>query len=186
MPEGDTVDAGVVFADETLEVTFAGQLRRETMGADTFLAAGTTMELATNLTDGLSLRVGSFVAFTQRAVGGTLQPFVLEPGRTYRYALAIRPNDAQVRLWIDSERLIAAQFGTLVLPWHDDGDISYTDTASTTVLDDLDVFYEQRPRHFGDANLILPDPGVGEDLLLRAAKATFKLGRWPFMGNPNI
>ncbi len=120
-------------------------------------------------------------------MGGTLQPYVIETGRVYRYDLAIRPNDAQVRLWIDSERLIAAQFGTSQLPWHADGDITYDDTPSTTVLDKLDIFYHQRPRHFGDANVVLPDPSVGlEGILLRAAKATFKLGRWPFMGNPNI
>ena len=177
LPEGGTVNAGTTFADENLEVTFAGVVRREGLGPHTFLTAGSVLALATNVAGGLSVQVGGFSAVT-------VPTFAV--GRTFRFALAIRPNDAQVRLWVDSDRVLAAQFGTLTLPWHDDGVISFADTASATMLDDLDVFYIQRPRHFGDANLILPDIGGVEDLLLRAARATFKLGHWPFMENPNL
>ncbi len=177
VPEGGVVDAGDVFLDENLEVTFAGLVRREAAGPDSFLTIGTLLELGTTAGGGLSIRVGSFSAVTSLSV---------EIGRTFRFALAIRPGDAQVRIWVDSDRVLAAQFGTSTLAWHDDGDLTFTDVPSATMLDDLDVYYIQRPRQFGDANLILTDPGAVNDLLLRAAKATFKLGRWPFMENPNI
>lgn len=175
LPEGDTVDAGDRFPDEDLEVTFAGKVRRETTAAQSFLLAGAQLELGTVASGGLTLRVGTFSANTTKAI---------EVGRVFRFALSVRPNDSQVRLWIDSERFLAAQFGSIVLPWHDAGVLSFVNTASATMLEDLDVFYTHRPRHFGDANLILSD--AVSDILFRSTRATFQVGSWPYMENPNL
>lgn len=174
--QGGSLSLAAEFPDALAPVTFEGVFDFATGAAGTFFDTGLLSLSAT--TTGLRLAYGAFAP----------QDVTLGNGRRVRWNLAFRPGDAQVRLWIDSERVVAAELGTIApLAWHANGTLTYLDAGGIDLVSPLSAYALQRPRHFGDAALVLPDPGVTDnDILMRAAIATFlATGSHPFVDNPD-
>lgn len=173
LPAGDTLALADQFPNTLAPVTFEGVLDFSAGSTSTVLSTG-LLSLRTTAA-GLSVVYGSFAP----------QTVTVSDQRRIRFNLAFRPGDAQVRLWLDSELVVASQFG-LVFPlaWHAGGTLTYSDTAGADLIESLSVYALQRPRHFGEARAIVSGVTPDSDILYRAAIATFLTGSFPFLENP--
>ena len=158
---GGALDAEHSFPSALVPVTFEGVVRLDGTTVTTILDTG-AITLETTATGGLLIRSGSFV-----------QEVAVPVGREFRFDLAVRPGDAEVRLWLDADVAISTRFGDGPLAWHDGTTVSYTDTAAVELLSPLSIYQAQRPRHFGEAEVVLPGGTEADDTLYRAAIATF-------------
>lgn len=171
--EGETLSTTDNFPSLLAPITFASRFRRLGSSNDVFLSSD-LFELS-NVAGGIRIDVGTFsktVAFAD--------------GRSAQFALAFRPGDAQVRLWIDSVCVAAATYSaTAPSAWATVGNVvSYDNAGGVDLETRLDVFYCSRPIHFG-----LPRDDVVstfDDLLCRAALATFYTEVFPFVQKPDL
>ena len=175
LPEGGTFDSSDL--DELAPITFEGVARYEGAGGPGGTIFDTGLYSLVTTATGLEL-VGP---------GPTTVAVEIGVGRVFRWNLAMRPGDAQVRFWIDSELRVRTTMGTAVQAWHADGTVTYDDTPRVTVLSPLTVYHLQRPRHFDESLFEAPvvPPVTDNDILLRAAIATFLTGSFPFVDNPD-
>lgn len=120
--------------------------------------------------------------------GGTpdtfIGAFVGAPVLSAEVVVAFLPDTGLVRAWVDSDLVISGRVTTYPYSWATSGNLTYSDPTGALTKSRLGVFLGQLPRHFNLEDV--PVAPVAEDLLLRAARATYKLGHWPFMDNPNI
>lgn len=177
LPEGDTLNLSVVFSEQITPICFEGVMRF------TGGPPGGPARLLDTGNPGIRIIPRNN---DLQIVGNAGQFFVNVPlgkPRTLRWNLAIRPGDAQVRFWVDSQLRVAAKFGNAPFAWHSDGTLTYQTTNRATALSPMRIYYKQRPRHFGGAQIELAGP-VGEQILFRAAIATFLTGAFPFQDNP--
>ena len=140
--QGGSLALATEFPDTLAPVTFEGVLDFTTGSTGTFFDTG-LLALST-VASGLRLSFGAF----------TPQDVTVGSTRRLRWNLAFRPGDAQVRLWIDSERVVAAELGTITpLAWHAGGTLTYLDAGGADLVSPLSAYALQRPRHFRDRDL---------------------------------
>tara|TARA_R110000851_G_scaffold120002_1_gene248087 strand:- start:27536 stop:28162 length:627 start_codon:yes stop_codon:yes gene_type:complete len=155
---GSTADLGQLGRPD-LPVTFEAVVDRDGAAVGPILTAG-KMGL-TNTVAGITF---SFTGFPDKLIA-------ISPGRRYRYNLAYRPGDAQARLWIDSDCVMALELGTVPLDWHTGSGSMSGGTLAAGVVSPLSTYQCQRPRHFGDAREVAA-PVEEDSILCRAAIAT--------------
>lgn len=109
--------------------------------------------------------------------------FIGAPRDSAEVVVAINPASGEVRAWVDSSLIIAGTVTTFPFSWATTGLLDYDGIIGVDVRSDFDVFVGQLPKRFVNAVSALL---ALEGILLRAAKATFRVGRWPFTGQPNI
>ncbi len=173
LADGDAADLVPVFPDALAPITFAGMAEFNGGGAEDEIVLSTgPVELLTR-SSGLRL-----------TADGEAFDISLSPGQRFRWNLAVRPGDGQVRFWVDSERRVAAGLATAPFSWHGAGTLTYDSRARLTARSPLSAYYQQRPRHFGDASIAIPPGPDGDSILFRAAIATFLTGSFPFQDNP--
>ena len=174
LPMGGSADLSQTLTEKGSPITFGGVFDYTTGSSAVFLNTGA---LAFQ-----SIPTGLRVT----GAGGFKQDVVVSSGRRIRYNLAVRPGDAQVRLWLDSVCVVAAQFGTPPFEWHANGTLTYADAAGVDLVSPLSLYGLQRPRHFDAARVVDPGSDAQDDILFRAAVATFfASSAHPFVDNPD-
>ena len=99
--------------------------------------------------------------------------------------VAIRPNDGQVRAWVDSRCVLSATTTQSGHNWIGAGTLSFQSITDATVLAQLEIYDKALPRHFNacPATPGLDPGGTFCTVLYRAAHATgLATSKVPYVG----
>ncbi|KKK69294.1 hypothetical protein LCGC14_2935490, partial [marine sediment metagenome] len=168
-----SVAVAASFPDTTRSVTFKFRVNRTSAAADGKI-----------VTLGNEGHIGFDVGRLEVVTGGSTfrAPFVGAPRDSAEIVVAIRPIDGQVRAWVDSDCVIAADTFLSAFSWAIFGNVAYGSVGGATVLSDLDIFDFQLPRHFDECGSI-PDTGFCQLLYRAAIAANLSTSEVPFLGD---
>jgi hypothetical protein len=155
-------DVTAAFADSTLPLTFRFRCN-PTAGA-----TGVVLQL------GSSTHVGFSAGELEVQVNGWIfrAPFAGEPRSECEIAVAFKPVEAKVRAWVDSDCVISGLAPPAGFAWGSSGSVDYDSTPGAQVLDDVDFYYKQLPRHVDECPDSTPATPATCPILYNAAIAT--------------
>lgn len=126
--------------------------------------------------------IGFDVGRLEVVTGGSIfrVPVFGNPTDHAEIVVAFKPVLGQVRAWVDSYCVLSADTFLTAYNWITSGALAYDSVPGATVLDNFEIFDGTLPRHFDEC---AASTGVVFcPLLYRAARATFQVDEWPFLG----
>lgn len=146
-------------------------------------AAGNILTMGNEGTIGMA--AGNLEVVTGGGVTDTfVGTYIGAPRDHAEIVVAINPAAGLVMAWIDSQRVIAGLVTTFPFSWATTGNVLYTAPAGLATISNLDVFIGAVPRHAIFISGVAPP--ITDETLLRAARATYQTGHWPFLDDPDL